>query len=154
MIDMNAALLWWIAAGVVLGAELLTGTVYLMLLSLGMAAAGVAAHLGVPLSAQLLTCATVGGVGMLLWRWRSRSAATQASPSTGFDLDVGQRVQVTHWTPDHQTSVHYRGAPWQARWQDSTGTNAPPPGPGEFTILAIEGARLVLGNTATPHPPA
>ncbi len=145
---MNESMLWWIAAGAVLGAELLTGTVYLLLLSVDMAAAGIAAHLGAPFSVQMLVCATVGGVAMLLWRWRSTTAATAAGKVASFDLDIGQRVQVSHWTPDHLTSVHYRGAPWQARWQGDT----TPPGAGEFTILAVEGARLVLGTAAKADP--
>ncbi|WP_310463703.1 NfeD family protein [Sphaerotilus sp.] len=143
---MTESMLWWIAAGVVLGAELLTGTVYLLLLSVGMVTAGAAAHLGASFAVQMLVCAMVGGASMVLWRWRSRSKAAAPGGAAGFDLDIGQRVPVTHWTHDSLTTVHYRGASWQARWQGST----PPPGPGEYAIVAIDGARLVLGVIA-PH---
>ena len=42
---MSAATLWWIVATVLAGAELLTGTLYLLVLATGAVAAAVAAHL-------------------------------------------------------------------------------------------------------------
>jgi membrane protein implicated in regulation of membrane protease activity len=133
-------MLWWIAAGFVVGAELLTGTFYLLLLSIGMAAAGLTARLGAPLPSQMLVCAVVGGLAMaLLWWWRLRTSSRRAAPD--FDLDIGHRVKVTRWQQDGLTTVHYRGAPWQARWQG----DEPPPGPGDYVIVAVDGARLVLG---------
>lgn len=133
-------MLWWIAAGFVVGAELLTGTVYLLLLSIGMAVAGLSARMGAPLPSQMLVCAVVGGVAMaLLWWWRLRTSRSR--PATEFDLDIGHRVKVTRWQPDGLATVHYRGAPWQAYWQG----DGRPPGPGEYAIVAVDGARLVLG---------
>ena len=141
-------MLWWIAAGFVVGAELLTGTVYLLLLSIGMAVAGLSAWMGAPLPTQMLVCAVVGGVAMaLLWWWRLRTSRSR--PAAEFDLDIGHRVHVARWQPDGLATVHYRGAPWQARW---TG-EVPPPGPGEFAIVAVDGARLVLGPLSSTRTP-
>ncbi len=141
-------MLWWIAAGFVVGAELLTGTVYLLLLSIGMAAAGLTAQLGAPLPSQMLVCAVVGGVAMaLLWWWRLRTA--RGRPAAEFDLDIGHHVKVTRWQQDGLTTVHYRGAPWQARWQG----DGLPPGPGECAIVAVDGARLVLGPIPSTQAP-
>lgn len=135
-------MLWWIAAGVIVGAELFTGTVYLLLLAVGMAAAGWAAQMGATTATQMLVCAVVGGLSMaLLWLWRRRKSAS-AGGSHPMDLDIGQRVHVDGWSADGQAAVHYRGAPWQARWADP---GTPPPGPGDYTIVAVDGARLVLG---------
>ena len=135
-------MLWWIAAGIVVGAELFTGTVYLLLLAVGMAAAGWAAHMGATTAAQMLVCAVVGGFSMaLLWQWRRHKSAS-AGGSHRMDLDIGQRVHVDGWSADGQAAVHYRGAPWQASWSDAA---VPPPGPGEYAIVAVNGARLVLG---------
>jgi membrane protein implicated in regulation of membrane protease activity len=138
---MSESMLWWVGAGVVIGAELLTGTVYLLLLSVGMAAAGWTARMGAPPASQMLVCAVVGGFAMfMLWRWRLRNSRT-GKASADFGLDIGQHVHVTHWQHDGLATVHYRGAPWQARWTD----HAPPPGPGDYAIVAVDGARLVLG---------
>lgn len=135
-------MLWWIAAGVVVGAELMTGTVYLLLLSVGMVAAGWSAWMGASPAAQMFVCAAVGGLAMtLLWQWRRRRSRSGPA-ATPLDLDIGQRVKVTRWQHDGQATVHYRGAPWQARWQGAS----PPPGPGDYAIIAVDGARLVLGS--------
>jgi membrane protein implicated in regulation of membrane protease activity len=145
---MSTSMLWWIAAGAVVGAELLTGTVYLLLLSIGMAAAGLTARMGAPLPGQMLVCAVVGGVAMaLLWWWRLRTARGQATAE--FDLDIGHRVHVARWQPDGLATVHYRGAPWQACWQG----DGPPPGPGDYAIVAVDGARLVLGALPSTRAP-
>ena len=58
---MEYSTLWWLAAGVAVAAELLSGTFYLLMLALGMAAAGLAANLGAPAQAQMLVAAGVGG---------------------------------------------------------------------------------------------
>lgn len=145
---MGESMLWWIVAGVLVGAELLTGTVYLLLLSIGMAAAGLAAWLGVALAGQMLVCALVGGGAMLLWRWKLRKSGPPRADAA-LDLDIGQRVHVRHWAADGQASVHYRGAPWQARWVDPTQA---PPGPGDYAIVAVDGSRLVLGPIPFPSP--
>ena len=47
---MEASTIWWLAAGAVVVAELLTGTFYLLMVALGLVAAALAAHLGLALS--------------------------------------------------------------------------------------------------------
>jgi len=103
------------------------------------------------LPGQMLLCAVVGGVAMALLWWWWRLRISRSRPAAEFDLDIGHRVHVARWHPDGVASVHYRGAPWQARWNGE----APPPGPGEYAIVAVDGARLVLGpllpsTTRTP----
>ena len=44
--DWNASTGWWLAAGVLVVAELATGTFYLLMLALGLAAGALAAHAG------------------------------------------------------------------------------------------------------------
>ena len=43
--DFSIATLWWVAAGIVVAAELATGTFYLLMIALGLAAGAVAGHL-------------------------------------------------------------------------------------------------------------
>ncbi|MEG0922354.1 MAG: NfeD family protein, partial [Comamonas sp.] len=38
--------IWWLLTGIAVIAELLTGTLYLLMVALGLAAAAIAAHLG------------------------------------------------------------------------------------------------------------
>ena len=45
---MAESTLWWLLAGGIVAAELLTGTFYLLMLALGVAAAAIAAHLTYP----------------------------------------------------------------------------------------------------------
>ena len=45
---MAESTLWWLLAGGIVAAELLTGTFYLLMLALGVAAAAIAAHLRYP----------------------------------------------------------------------------------------------------------
>src|SRR5688500_16392511 len=52
---------WWLLAGAAVAVELATGTFYLLMLALGMAAAAIAAHLGASIPLQLVTAAVVGG---------------------------------------------------------------------------------------------
>ena len=69
---------WWIAAAVLVGAELLTGTFYLLAVGIAAAIGGVAAWLGAGLPLQYLVA---GGLGVVLtiaahqWRMRQRAAA-------------------------------------------------------------------------------
>jgi len=64
--DLSAATWWWVAAGVVVAAELATGTFYLLMMALGLAAAALAAHLGLGGSAQIATGALVAGIATAL----------------------------------------------------------------------------------------
>ena len=50
--DMDESTIWWLLAGGTVGVELMLGTFYLLLVALGLAAAAIVAHLGVPMPAQ------------------------------------------------------------------------------------------------------
>ena len=79
---------WWAAAGVLLVAELLTGTFYLLMIAIGLAAAGVAYWFGAAVSVQMTTAAVLALLLLaLLHRYRlSRKramAAVASSDSSG-----------------------------------------------------------------------
>ncbi|TSE18185.1 hypothetical protein Talka_02320 [Tepidimonas alkaliphilus] len=138
---MDDATLWWVLAGLLVAAELATGTFFLLMLALAAAAGALAAHAGAAFSTQLVTaglCAllTVGG-----WAWarlRRRAASPQTNPDVV--LDVGQTVQVSAWQPDGTAQVHYRGAQWLAVPSSAHGERHP----GPHRIRAIQGNRLVI----------
>lgn len=102
---------WWIAAAVLIGAELVTGTFYLLAVGIAVAIGGVAAWLGYSHQVQL-TVAGVAGVVLtaVAHQWRRRHAQPLPQPS----LDVGQSVRVLGWSPDGTARVSYRGSTWTA----------------------------------------
>jgi len=138
---LSAATIWWVAAGVAVAAELATGTFYLLMIALGLAAGAITAHLGFSESVQVACAAIVGGGATALWHWRraSHPRSAPAAENRDVNLDIGERVKVTEWAPDGTSRVSYRGSFWPARI--AHGATA---APGEHEIVAVEGNRLVL----------
>lgn len=141
--DWSDATLWWVAAGVLVAAEMGTGTFYLLMLALGAAAGAVAAHAGAGLTGQIVASALVGGGAVAAW-YVKRQRSPVAAPARGnrdVNLDIGERVRVDAWQPGGEAQVLYRGARWAARY---AGDDAPEPG--EFIIRGVDGNRLLLGR--------
>lgn len=139
--DWSMATVWWIAAGVLIAAELASGTFYLLMLAVGAAAGALAVYLGLGLAGQMLAAAVVGAAAVIAWRSQRRRhpQATPASSNPDVNLDIGQSVQVDAWSAEGLAQVHYRGAAWQARFIGS-----PPPQSGRHVIRAVEGSCLLL----------
>jgi membrane protein implicated in regulation of membrane protease activity len=139
--DMAQSSIWWVLAGAVIALELLSGTFYLLMLSLGLIGAAIAAHLGATLTVQLVVAAVVGGGFVLCWRRykQQRPSALPASANRDVNLDVGETVQVEAWNPDGTGSVRYRGAHWDV----SIDAGATPTA-GAHRIVEVIGSRLVL----------
>ena len=66
---MSHATIWWVVAGILVAAELFTGTFYLLMLAVGATTGAIAAHMGLNLTAQLLTGAGVAIAVVVLWHW-------------------------------------------------------------------------------------
>lgn len=133
--------LWWLAAGGLIAVELLTGTFYLLMISLGLIAAALAAHAGLAAPWQWVSAAVVGGGSVLAWRAykRSQPAAAPARANHDVNMDVGETVQVDHWQSDNTCSVKYRGAHWDAMLQEGQSAET-----GAYVIAEVIGSRLVL----------
>ena len=137
--DWKSSTLWWLAGGILVAAELASGTFYLLMLALGCAAGALAAHLGFALPAQLAAAAIVGGGATVVWHLR-RMRHPPAAPSDSnpdVNIDIGQRLHVDQWTSEGRARVHYRGATWSVRFAGS-GT----PAPGEHVIVKLDGNEL------------
>ena len=77
---MSHSTVWWLIAGAAIVVELLSGTVYLLLLSAGFAAAALSAHAGAGVTVQLVVAAVVGVGAVLIWHaLRGRRPATPAA---------------------------------------------------------------------------
>jgi membrane protein implicated in regulation of membrane protease activity len=139
--DWSGATLWWLIAGVLVAAEMATGTFYLLMLALGVAAGALAAHAGLGLSGQLVAAALVGGGAVAFWYFKRQRTprAAAAGANRDVNLDIGERVQVDTWQPDGSARIQYRGAQWSARF---AGAGAPQPG--EHRIRGIDGSELLL----------
>ncbi len=125
-----------------MAAELITGTFYLLMLALGVAAAALAAHAGAGMTTQLVTAAVVGLAAVLVWhRWRQRSAEPTARAQRSVNLDIGEQVMVDTWVQG-SAEVKYRGAQWQAV------CHSPSPTPGLHRVVELQGNRLVLEPVA------
>jgi membrane protein implicated in regulation of membrane protease activity len=138
---MDDSTLWWIAAGVAVAAELVTGTFYLLMLALGLAAGAIAAHLGAPTTVQMVAAAVIGGGAVAIW-YGVRSKQPRSGPSSAnrdINLDIGSTIHVDAWDNDGTASVQYRGANWTA--QLGPGET---PAPGAHRIVEVVGSRLIV----------
>ena len=66
---MAESTVWWLLTGAMVAIELATGTFYLLMLGIGMAAAAIAAHIGFGITTQLMAAAIVGGGAVACWHW-------------------------------------------------------------------------------------
>ena len=143
--DWSAATGWWIVAGVLVAAELATGTFYLLMLAVGAVAAALAAHAGMAFNGQLLAAALIGGGAVAAWHFKRgrQPAPGPAGENRDVNLDIGETVQVAEWDADGDAKVSYRGATWTVRYAGSG-----VPQPGRHVIRAIDGNRLLLDRPA------
>lgn len=130
--------IWWIIAGGLVVAELVTGTFFLLALGVAFAIGGFAALLGVGFEIQLVVAGIVAMAGLFVThRWRRRQAAPAPEPA----FDIGQTVRVQAWNPDGTARVAYRGTLWQAEMA------APDVPRGDtMVIVGVRGSTLVIAD--------
>jgi len=133
---------WMIGAGILVVAELFTGTFYLLMIAIGVAVGGIVALAGAGVPVQAIGAAVVGVLATgLLHRSRfGRAARTDAQRDRNVNLDIGQRVRVPAWE-DGRARVMYRGALWDVELGQGVAPHA-----GEFRIVEVHGSRLVVAN--------
>jgi len=136
---MEAYWIWWLAAVVLVIAEMLSGTFYLLAVAIGLAAAGLAAYLGMAWSVQaavaaLLCLASVAGI----FRWKQH---TNPHEQANLAYDIGQEVHVVHWSDDRHARVSYRGAEWEAELAKSA---SPDPARQKWRIKELIGSQLII----------
>ena len=138
---MEESTIWWLLAGGLVVAELLTGTFYLLMLAVGVGAAGIAAHLGASTTVQIITAALVGGGSVVGWHAlrRKRPGDPSARADRSVNLDVGETIVIDSWNADGTTTVKYRGATWTAIHR--TGVT---PATGMHKVVELVGNRLLV----------
>jgi membrane protein implicated in regulation of membrane protease activity len=134
---------WFLLALILVGLEMATGTFYLLMVAIAIAAGGLVALLGATLRWQLMLSALMVIVGtIVLRRWKSGQVEEDVSAS----LDVGQPVRVIKWNDNHSARVLYRGAEW-----DAVPESADTPHDETLYIAAIRGSGLVLTHRKLPQ---
>ncbi len=113
---MTEATIWWLLAGGAVVAELLTGTFFLLMIGIAMAAGALAAHAGADAIVQLVLASVVGGGSVVACYFvkKRRKAALPEDSNQAFNLDIGETVMVVGWEPNGTANVRYRGANWTA----------------------------------------
>jgi membrane protein implicated in regulation of membrane protease activity len=134
---------WMVGAGILVAAELFTGTFYLLMIAIGLAFGGIAALLGFTGPIQTLIAAVVGLVATsVLHRSRfGRPSRQSASRDQNVNLDIGGRVSVPGWQGG-RARVMYRGALWDVELGPGAIAEA-----GEFRIVEVQGSRLIVANS-------
>lgn len=146
---------WWLGAGVLVAAELMSGSFYLLMLALGLAAGALAAHIGLSATVQVIVAALVGTATVLGWhllrrRHASSTPGVQANPDV--NPDIGQIVHIEAWDDDGTARIKYRGARWTASPPDFKNTGLP----GYHRIVEVRGSQLLVekideSQPARPH---
>ncbi len=135
---MESYLIWLVAGFVLVIAELVTTTFYLLVLGIAAFAGAAAAWSGLPFWGQTLIAAAVALAGVWWVRQHRKADKVPAMPA----LEAGQSVVFESWSdkPGGNARVKYRGSHW-----DAVLPAGESPAPGDiYYIVAIEGASLRL----------
>ncbi|RZJ57064.1 MAG: NfeD family protein [Acidovorax sp.] len=138
---MEESTIWWLAAGALVVAELLTGTFYLLMVAVGLAAAALGAHLGLSFALQIVAAAVVGG-GAVVASYhlkKRRPGDPSARADRSVNMDVGETVLIDSWNIDGTTTVKYRGAQWTAIHRPGI-----TPSTGMHRVAELVGNRLLV----------
>jgi len=137
---MDSYIVWFVVAFGLLVAELLTGTFYLLVISIALAVAGVSAWLGAPTALQFVVAAAIGlGGSMWLRATRFGKQLHERGDDRVQNMDIGQSLRVENWTAARTARANYRGAVWDVEL--APGEQA---ASGEFVIREINANRLIV----------
>lgn len=137
MADMQ---MWFLATGMLMIGEMLTGTFYLLVVGIAFAITGLTAWQHWPYWAQLAVAATLTLTNILLLRGRRKTGTRHPSQS----LDTGQPVEIIQWLSDNHARVRYRGTEWNAHLAAHTSRQS-----GNYIIRDIEGSTLIIETSPT-----
>jgi len=138
---MEPWLAWGVLGLVLVIAELLTGTFYLLMLGIAAFGAAAAAGLGVAFAAQTIVACVVAAAGCYgVYAYHARNRASQMPP-----IDAGMPASFENWVDAgaRLARVRYRGASWDARVE---GADALEPG-AILYVLTADGNTLKVAKT-------
>src|SRR3954469_4894731 len=141
---MELWLLWVVAGFVLVIAELVTGTFYLLVIGFGAFAGAVVAWMGGNELVQAIAGSAIAlGGAFAVHHWHLRERAS--TPAGSNMLDRGQAVVLEGWVDEKASvaRVKYRGGWWAARLKDAE--THPSPG-STLYIDSQEGSTLVVAS--------
>ena len=144
-------IVWFVMAGVMVICEIFTGTFYLLMLAVGLAAGGLAALAGAGNAMQLSIAAVVGMSATYALR-RSKLGKrhpVDAARDPNVNLDIGQVLPIEQWSTKGGADVarvSYRGALWDAELAHGATAQS-----GMFVIREIRGSRLIVSNVVSDN---
>lgn len=130
---------YWVIAGIaLLIGEMLSASFFLVFLSLGAFAASLAAAFNQPFYYQLLVCAGLSVVGMILLRKPLQKRLLKAS---GVVADIGREIVIDQAIAPHKSArIAYQGSQWTA-----TNVGIEPIVAGErVVIVGMDGVSLLI----------
>jgi membrane protein implicated in regulation of membrane protease activity len=142
--------MWFVLSGAVVILEMFTGTFYLLMIGIGLAAGGLAALAGISSALQFIVAAVVGILATFMLRHSrfGKFDTTDATRDRNVNLDIGETVTVSEWKRNDGGSttarVMYRGAMWDVELD--AGATAQP---GSFIIREMRGNRLIVANNTS-----
>ncbi|GAB7126683.1 NfeD family protein [Silvimonas sp. JCM 19000] len=142
---MSVFMMWMVAALVLAGLELLSGTLYLLAVACGLVTGALASLLwSPPLQIICAALAAVVAVGAL-HQWRTRRQHGLV-PAPMPNLDIGQRVSIDSWTDQIHARVRYRGTLW-----DAEASRGAVPDANAWYIVAQRGNLLLIDILPPPR---
>jgi membrane protein implicated in regulation of membrane protease activity len=141
-------IIWIVLAGIVVVLEMFTGTFYLLMVGIGLAAGALAAFAGAGGTLQFILAAVVGIVATYALRRGKFGKASRfdAARDPNVNLDIGQTLMVGEWhhfgAERYTARASYRGAMWDVELQQGGVAQ-----PGVFVIREVKGSRLVVANS-------
>lgn len=141
-------LFWWVGAGVLVVAELMTGTFYLLMIALGFLAGVIAYAFDAPLDLQFVVAAVVALIAVIALRrvrFSRRRRGVEMSRDPDVNLDIGATLSVTQWH-DGRARAMYRGAEWDVELAPGEPDDAP-----LYEITALRGNSLIVAAKKPPH---
>lgn len=142
---MTIWMIWLAVAGILVAIEIFTGTFYLLMIAIGLAAGGLTAMAGAHFSVQFIVAGLVGILVTLILRKSRLFHKPDPQRNPAVLLDIGQTLDVGHWEKaddgNVKARVNYRGALWDVELlPDGKPTS------GRFVIREIRGAVLLVDN--------
>lgn len=147
MAQMADWMMWLIAAGLLVMLEIFTGTFYLLMISVGLAAGGLAAMTGAGRPLQYVIAALVGIVATIALRHSKlgKMHRVDSARDPNVNLDIGQAIVVDEWKPagphEYAARAMYRGAMWDVVAREHKLVQ-----PGTFIIREVRGSQLIVSR--------
>ena len=129
---------WLIIAGILLIAELVTGTFYLLMLAIAACCAWLSMKMGFDFLAQTIVFLVCAAILTVLTRHYRHRLNARNRPNVAENLDAGQIITVHDWV-DGVGHTHYRGTEWGVEIDQP---DSEPLQNGSYRIIRLDGTRI------------